>query len=42
MRKVILTSHGHLAEGMQSAVNMFWGVRLILKCMTWIIMTNRI
>lgn len=31
MRKVILTSHGHLAEGMQSAVNMILGCQADLE-----------
>lgn len=31
MRKVILTSHGHLAEGMQSAVNMILGYQADLE-----------
>ena len=31
MRKMILTSHGHLAEGMQSAVNMILGCQADLE-----------
>ena len=35
MRKVILTSHGHLAEGMQSAVNMILGCQADLEAVSY-------